>query len=83
MVTRAYMSPQSPQALAAANPDLITSPGKFKNAANEAWKTTSDNGIAGAKGVIQMSSFLAQHTTITKDSKKQAFFDEKIGRAHV
>lgn len=78
MVTRAYMSPQSPQALAAANPDLITSPGKFKNAANEAWKTTSDNGIAGAKGVIQMSSFLAQHTTITKDSKKQAFFDESM-----
>ena len=78
MVNGAYMSLQSPQALAAANPDLITSPGTFKNAANEAWKTTSDNGIAGAKGVIQMSSFLAQHTKITADAKKQAFFDDSM-----
>lgn len=78
MVKTAYMSGYSPQAISAANPDLITSPGNFKNAANEAWKTSGDNGIAGAKGVIQMSSFLAQHTKITDTAKKQAFFDESM-----
>lgn len=78
MVKNAYMSQYNPQALAAANPNLITNPGNFKNASKEAWKTGGDSGIAGAKGVIQMSSFLAQHTKITKDTKKQAYFDDKM-----
>lgn len=77
MVKNAYM-PFGPQVDSAKNPSLISSPGNFLNAANEAWKTSNENGIAGAKGVIQMSSFLAQHTTITEESRKQAFFDENM-----
>ena len=78
MVKSAYNNPYGPQVDSAGNPSLITSPGNFTNAANEAWKTSTDNGIAGAKGVIQMSSFLAQHTTVTSASKKQANFSDDM-----
>lgn len=77
MVKSAYIG-AGPQVDSTPNSALINSPGNFTNADKQAWKTTDGNGIAGAKGVIQMSSFLAQHTSITDASKKQANFSDDM-----
>jgi hypothetical protein len=68
----------NPQVESTRNDKLITSPATYtKNARNEAWQS-NENGIAGSKGVIQMSSWLAARTKLSADAKKDKNFSTQM-----
>ena len=68
----------NPQVESTPNDKLITSPAMYKkDAKEEAWKSNGD-GIAGSKGVIQMSSWLAARTKLSSNPKKDKYFSNQM-----
>ena len=77
MVKSAYINPFGPQVDSAGVSSLVIGSGTFDDA-RKAWRKKDDGSIDGAKGVIQMSQWLAQNTNITKANKEQAYFDTQM-----